>query len=551
MSQIQVQNLSFSYEGSSEFVFENVSFWLDTSWRLGLIGRNGKGKTTFLRLLMGELEDGGSIRPRPGCKYFPYQVEQPKRLTMEVLEECEPGYELWKVCRELNLMEMDTELLGRPFDTLSGGEQTRVLLALLFSGEEKDFLLIDEPTNHLDLEARRQVGEYLGQKSGFILVSHDRHFLDGCVDHILAIERQQLTVQKGNYTVWQQEKERRDQAAVQKNEQLKREIGRLKETERQKEGWSQALERTKTGTRIGGLRPDRGHIGHKAAKMMKRAKVLERRMEQQVQEKQGLLENVENPESLKLFPLCHHRQELLRLQEVVLSYGERAVCGPLRMAVGNGERVALCGPNGCGKSTVLKQVLAVAGMTEGLKGWEQIWEGREEGQENSLAGIVESFEGAEQMQKGVKGAVSCRGVWDQAFGLKISYVPQDVSFLRGSLEEFAREQEISWTLFLALLRKLDFSREQFGKPMEQYSQGQKKKVLLAKSLCEQAHLYIWDEPLNYVDLFSREQIAELIVRHRPAMLLVEHDVSFLEEIGARCIWMGEKEDKVKSAQKKA
>ena len=164
---------------------------------------------------------------------------------------------------------------------------------------------------------------------------------------------------------------------------------------------------------------------------------------------------------------------------------------------------------------------------------------------------MESFEGAEQMQKGVKGAVSCRGVWDQAFGLKISYVPQDVSFLRGSLEEFAREQEISWTLFLALLRKLDFSREQFGKPMEQYSQGQKKKVLLAKSLCEQAHLYIWDEPLNYVDLFSREQIAELIVRHRPAMLLVEHDVSFLEEIGARCIWMGEKEDKVKSAQKKA
>ena len=222
MSQIQVQNLSFSYEGSSEFVFENVSFWLDTSWRLGLIGRNGKGKTTFLRLLMGELEDGGSIRPRPGCKYFPYQVEQPKRLTMEVLEECEPGYELWKVCRELNLMEMDTELLGRPFDTLSGGEQTRVLLALLFSGEEKDFLLIDEPTNHLDLEARRQVGEYLGQKSGFILVSHDRHFLDGCVDHILAIERQQLTVQKGNYTVWQQEKERRGQAAGPKKKEPER-----------------------------------------------------------------------------------------------------------------------------------------------------------------------------------------------------------------------------------------------------------------------------------------------------------------------------------------
>lgn len=498
MAQIQVQNLTFSYEGSSDLVFENVSFLLDTSWRLGLIGRNGKGKTTFLRLLMGALEDGGSIRPRPRCEYFPYQVEHPHRMTMEVLEECRTDFELWKICRELNLMEMDPELLGRPFDTLSGGEKTRVLLALLFSGEKQDFLLIDEPTNHLDLEARRQVGKYLGQKSGFILVSHDRCFLDGCVDHILAIERQQLTVQKGNYTVWQQEKERRDQAAVLKNEQLKREIGRLKETERQKEGWSQALERTKTGTRIAGLRPDRGHIGHKAAKMMKRAKVLEQRMEQQIREKQGLLENVENPESLKLLPLFHHKQELLRLQEVTLSYGERAVCEPLWMTVENRERVALCGPNGCGKSTFLKQVLAVNGCGE---------------------------------------AVRFKGSWDQASGLKISYVPQDASFLRGSLEEFAGTKGLPWTLFLALLRKLDFSREQFGKPMEQYSQGQKKKVLLAGSLCEQAHLYIWDEPLNYVDLFSREQIAELILRDRPAMLLVEHDRSFLEQIGARCVWL--------------
>ena len=122
-------------------------------------------------------------------------------------------------------------------------------------------------------------------------------------------------------------------------------------------------------------------------------------------------------------------------------------------------------------------------------------------------------------------------------GLIISYVPQDVSGLKGRLEDFAEQNGIDGTLFRALLRKLDFSRVQFEKRMEDYSQGQKKKVMLARSLCQQAHLYIWDEPLNYIDIFSRIQLENLILKYHPAMIFVEHDKAFVEKTASDVIYL--------------
>ncbi len=114
--------------------------------------------------------------------------------------------------------------------------------------------------------------------------------------------------------------------------------------------------------------------------------------------------------------------------------------------------------------------------------------------------------------------------------LRISCVPQDTGFLSGSLKTFAREREIDESLFKAILRKLDFSRTQFEKDMADYSAGQKKKVLLAASLCEQAHLHVWDEPMNYVDVLSRMQLEELLLSYRPTLLFVEHDRRFCERV---------------------
>ena len=117
-----------------------------------------------------------------------------------------------------------------------------------------------------------------------------------------------------------------------------------------------------------------------------------------------------------------------------------------------------------------------------------------------------------------------------ASGLVLSYVPQDTSFLKGSLDQYIEACKGDPTVFKMLLRKLDFSREHFQKPMESYSAGQKKKVLLAKSLSEKAHLYIWDEPLNYIDIFSRIQIENLIKENHLTMLVVEHDKTFLDHL---------------------
>ena len=178
-----------------------------------------------------------------------------------------------------------------------------------------------------------------------------------------------------------------------------------------------------------------------------------------------------------------------KLQESMMKFVTGAVADAdvilyVTDTVERGERVALVGRNGSGKSSLLRLAL---------------------GEE-----------------------IPHTGLFSLASGLVVSYVPQDASFLRGSLSQFARRYELDETQFKTILRKLDFARVQFEKDLSDYSAGQKKKVLLARSLCQSAHLYVWDEPLNYIDVFSRMQLEELLRVCRPAMLLVEHDQAFLE-----------------------
>lgn len=200
MAQINVNNLTFAYEGSFDNVFENTSFSIDTNWRLGFVGRNGKGKTTFLNLLLGKYEYEGNISTNTIFDYFPYIVnsEELTKTAGELIESWKPGVEIWRVMCELPELSIDAELLYRPFGTLSFGERTKIMLAILFSGGN-DFLLIDEPTNHLDKEAREIVKSYLKKKKGFILVSHDRDVLDACIDHVLVLNRASIEVQTGNF----------------------------------------------------------------------------------------------------------------------------------------------------------------------------------------------------------------------------------------------------------------------------------------------------------------------------------------------------------------
>ena len=153
-----------------------------------------------------------------------------------------PGVASWRVMCELPQLSLDPEILYRPFSTLSFGERTKVMLAVLFSGEN-DFLLIDEPTNHLDMASREIVKGYLAGKKSFILVSHDRDLLDACVDHVLVLNRATIEVQKGNFSSWWENKQRADAYSKAENEKHLKEIGKLKSAADRASRW--AVIRTK------------------------------------------------------------------------------------------------------------------------------------------------------------------------------------------------------------------------------------------------------------------------------------------------------------------
>lgn len=428
MSMIKIENLTFSYPSSSDNIFENVSFQIDTDWKLGFVGRNGRGKTTFLNLLQNKYEYSGKILSSVSFDYFPCPVTKKERLTEEILWDIAPLAEEWEFLKA-----------------------------------------------------------YLKKKKGFLLVSHDRCFLDNCVDHILSLNRTNIEIQSGNFSSWMENFKRQQDFETSQNERLKKDIFHLRQAAQRTSAWSVRTETAKYGN--GPV--DRGYIGHKSAKMMKRAKTIEARQKQAIEEKSGLLKNAEYTENLKLFPQKYHTDTLASFSHICICYDRKPVCDPLSFSVQQGDRLVLHGKNGSGKSSLLKL----------------------------LTGI----------------SVPHTGTVTVGSGLQISYVPQDTSHLKGTLSDFAAQNQIEETLLKTLLRKMDFTRTQFLKDMQDFSEGQKKKVLVAKSLCEQAHLYVWDEPLNFIDIYSRMQIEELILEFAPTMIFVEHDRTFRQKIATKTI----------------
>ena len=490
MSLINVNNLTFGYDGSLKNIFENVSFNIDTDWKLGLIGRNGKGKTTFLKLLLDKYEYKGTISKNVEFDYFPFEIKNKERMTIEVVNEIAPNVEDWEIIKELNLLNTDTEILYRNFKLLSGGEQVKILLVSLFL-KGNNFLLIDEPTNHLDNETRDSLVEYLKKKKGFILVSHDRNFLDKVVDHIISINNTNIDVQKGNFSSWQENKDRQDNFEMIQNEKLKKDITRLEIASKNTANWSNKVEKSKYNNTNSGSSVDRGYIGHQSAKMMKKAKVMEKRIEKAITEKSNLLNNVDRNDSLKIIPLENRKNQLIIANDLQIEYNGKYIFNKKSFEINNGDRVAIVGKNGIGKSSILKLII---------------------GKEIKYSGILKV-----------------------ANDLKISYVSQSTENLKGNLNTYAQENKIDESIFKAMLSKMGISNMEFDKNITEMSEGQKKKILIAKSISESANLYIWDEPLNYIDILTRIQIEDAILKYKPTLIFVEHDETFIEKVATKII----------------
>lgn len=497
MSIISVNNLTYYYDGCDEAVYENVSFTLDTTWKTGLIGRNGRGKTTLLKLLTGKLENGGAVNTKAEFLYFPFDVEDKNMTGSELIGMICPEVQEWEVIRELSYMGTDCEILYRPFNTLSGGEQTRLLLCLLFL-RDNAFLLIDEPTNCLDLDAREAIGDYLKAKSRFILVSHDRDLLDKCTDHILSLNRSDTEIINGNYSVWKENFDRKEANELMRDKKLKSEIGHLKAAAERSKKWADTAESRKIGIDPTKTEksPDRRAVeGAKAKAMMKRMKAVESRRQTAIDEKSELLKNREYIDTLKIPSIKAKSAMVLSVQNLVPFYYDNgnALCEPVSFTLSDGERLCLSGKNGCGKSTILK---IIAGAD-----------------------------------------ISYSGSIAKAPGLKISVLPQDTNGLCGTLDEFSERLGVDAELVRAILAKLGFSRRELIGRTENLSAGQKKKVLIAGSLATPANLYIWDEPLNFVDIISRIQLERLLGANTPTMLLAEHDRYFCENTGTKRLYI--------------
>lgn len=342
--------------------------------------------------------------------------------------------------------------------------------------------MLDEPTNHLDLAGRKELVAYLKQKKqGFIIASHDRTFLDQTIDHTLVIERNQLRLESGDLASYEMQKKRRDSHDIQQNAKTRHELKRLKQAALTKENWAAQAERQKQNN----SHADKGFIGRRAAKVMKRANALKSRAEEQIKQKETQLKNLEVIEPLSLNYRPTHKQVLVEAKDFTLAY-EKPLFSPLNFEVKAGEIVVLKGNNGSGKSSLFQALLKSSKAT-------------------------------------VSGELSLNTQ-------NVSVVRQDFSADRGTLKEFAQKRALDYTLLLTLLKKLGFERHTFDILLENMSLGQQKKVQLAASLATPAELYLWDEPLNYLDTYNQDQLLTLLQETKPALLVIEHDQNFIDQI---------------------
>lgn len=482
MGTIQVKNVSYKYPAMVDNLFDSLNLKIDESWKLGLIGRNGRGKTTLLKLLLGKLTYQGEITSDLHFYYYPQPIVDknlPTRVVIQKLTDV-AEYDFWKIEVELEKLQVDPQVLDQQFSTLSPGEQTKVLLAVMFV-DETGFQLLDEPTNHLDIEGRQVVADYLKRKKGFIVISHDKTFLNSVIDHVISINRQDVTVYKGNFDTWQTAMDQQNNLETSQKKQLKTDIKRLHQVAVARENWAK--------------QSDKQNPDSTGKKMMKKSKTIAKRVDQEIIEKQSLLKNIEieAPLTLNYQPILH-KTTVLEVDSLSLKHAEIKT-PQVSFKVPVNQVVALVGANGMGKTTILKQLL----------------------------GIKQPFQQS--------------GKITLTKGVKISYLPQE-NELQGTIEQLAVDKKVLPETIYSNLRKLGFERNLFEQPVEKMSQGQRQKVALAISLAQEANLYLWDEPLNYLDVITRQQIIEVINRQHPTMLLIDHDKDLIDSVADEEVILG-------------
>lgn len=477
-------------------VLKNVNFDIATGERVGLVGCNGAGKTTLVNIIAGEIEaDGGTLLWHTKSVNIGYLRQESAYVRSRLCEESIKDY--LHTSSQLSLKkvyEWDEVRLKH----LSSGEKTKLALAQIWS-MNPDFLILDEPTNHLDYEGVKWLIKELKRYRGTILViSHDRYFLDECVTKIIEVERSHLQEYRGNYSFYREEKKRRYDSQLNlylEQKEIKRkiddQINNLK-------NWSERAHRDApkkaiaSGNKMGG----KEFLRAKAKKMDIQVKSRINKLEKIE------IEGVEKPQKeIKIdFKLKSAEFKGIRIIEasgITKAFNSKQLFNESSFYVQRGEKVGIVGKNGCGKTTLLKLLMGT--------------------------------------QKVDKGEIFLSS------SAKLGYLSQDIDHLDlekkmiDYLQIKSRQDRIR---IQTLLIKMGFSEDMLSQSLGSLSLGELTRLRMIELIIYACDLLILDEPLNHLDLNSREKLEEVLADYNGTLLLVSHDRYMMEKICDKVLVFG-------------
>ena len=518
MIELSLKNVN-KYFGATK-VFDDISFELHSKTRVGLIGRNGTGKTTVFKIIAGlEPHNEGQVSYRKGSTVgYLDQIPEYDCLAIDVLKlafkeltelenklkdfetkledyenpnydkllkaygdlqhqyEVDGGYETKeRIDRICSGFKFEEKFLNQPFELLSGGEKTRVILAKILL-EQPSILLLDEPTNHLDLDSVEWLENYLKDYDGSVLIiSHDRYFLDNVVTEIYEIENNTTNRYIGNYSFYLDEKERRILAQLELYKQQQRKVKAMEDAIRRFRDW--------------GTRADN-------EAMFVKAKQVERRLDK--------MDMVDRPGNHRKMNLAFSEEkrsgkEVVRIRELSKSFDDKQLLDGADMDLMYQDFVALLGKNGSGKSTILKMILE---------------------EHNADSGTIKLAESA-----------------------KVGYMEQEIHFefpektiIDGFKEHFALTEQVARQ---KLARFLFYTDDVF-KTIGNLSGGEKVRLSLCMMMEEKINFLILDEPTNHVDIDSREMIEQALKKFNGTVLFISHDRYFIDQLATKVIQIEDK-----------